>query len=268
MKLTAKERLDINQAACFVGCTLVSMADEETPWKRIDEIQVGDMVMAMPEDGKGEAVPKRVINTFKHEDKAVWYVGVTDHKSGMGYTTEGFAATAEHPFCVYGYAPNVTEAGEDNPIDFYDAPQWKQVNELLQGDVLYSAIHYEYYLVNSVKPFAKAFLPKYAWLQGGEMMVGWQFELEGTHWKLDSKRRGILRSRIKELGIELYENDDRIIVDKTVEPYPIYTLEGHTGGKALGTQYAPHTTTVYNIEVEGYHTYCVGVAGIVVHNAC
>ena len=30
--------------------------------------------------------------------------------------------------------------------------------------------------------------------------------------------------------------------------------------------YHPYRTTVYNIEVEDYHTYCVDTGGILVHN--
>ncbi len=68
MALPYIEELNPNQFACFVGCTLVRMATDVYPfWKRIDEVQVGDMVLAVPEDGIGEAVPKRVLNTFKYE---------------------------------------------------------------------------------------------------------------------------------------------------------------------------------------------------------
>ncbi|WP_230655783.1 hypothetical protein [Psychrobacter sp. I-STPA10] len=265
MKLRAQKRLDISQTACFVGCTLVRMADG-TLWKRIDDMEVGDMVLAMPEDGIGEAVPKRVTKTFKFEDKAVWYIGVARHDKGMGYTAEGFAVTAEHPFCVYGYAPKVTEVGKHNPIEFYDTPQWKRVDELLQGDVLYSGAKDRYYLVNSVKPFAKSFLPKYAWLQGGESMYDWQFEEVGTDWDLLSEEKGILGANILQLGDDMDENDANIIVDDTVPPYPKYHLDGYTGNRVHGTQYAPYTTTVYNIEVEDYHTYCIGGSGILVHD--
>ncbi|WP_227430211.1 hypothetical protein [Psychrobacter sp. I-STPA6b] len=259
MKLPAQECLDSNQTACFVGCALIRMAADEIDkaWKRIDDIEVGDMVLAMP---------KRVINTFKFEDKAVWYLGITDHKSGMGYTSRSFAVTPEHPFCVYGYAPKVTEVGKHNPIEFYDTPQWKRVDELLQGEVLLNMSSREYYLVNSVKPFAKSCLPEYAWLQGGESMYDWQFEEVGTYWDLLSEQRGLLGAKIVQLGDAMGQNDANIIVDDTVPPYPKYHLDGYTGNRVHGTQYAPYTTTVYNIEVEDYHTYGIG-GGILVHDS-
>lgn len=59
----------------FVGGTLVKTGDGY--WKPIKDIQVGDMVMSMPENGIGEPVPKRVINTFQYENKEIWYVGTT-----------------------------------------------------------------------------------------------------------------------------------------------------------------------------------------------
>ena len=53
---------------CFMKGTLVKRPEGWTP---IDELKVGDLVMSRPENGIGEAVPKRVVNTFRHEDKEV-----------------------------------------------------------------------------------------------------------------------------------------------------------------------------------------------------
>ena len=53
---------------CFMKGTLVKRPEGWTP---IDELKVGDLVMSRPENGIGEAVPKRVVNTFRYEDKEV-----------------------------------------------------------------------------------------------------------------------------------------------------------------------------------------------------
>ena len=52
----------------FMKGTLV---ETEEGWTPIDELKVGDWVMSRPENGIGEAVPKRVVNTFRYEDKEV-----------------------------------------------------------------------------------------------------------------------------------------------------------------------------------------------------
>ena len=52
----------------FMKGTLV---ETEEGWTPIDELKVGDLVMSRPENGIGEAVPKRVVNTFSYEDKEV-----------------------------------------------------------------------------------------------------------------------------------------------------------------------------------------------------
>ena len=53
---------------CFMKGTLVKRLEGWTP---IDELKVGDLVMSRPENGIGEAMPKRVVNTFSYEDKEV-----------------------------------------------------------------------------------------------------------------------------------------------------------------------------------------------------
>lgn len=42
--------------------------------KLIEEIQLGDLVPAIPESGQGQVDDKPVINTFVFENKPIWYV--------------------------------------------------------------------------------------------------------------------------------------------------------------------------------------------------
>ena len=64
----AKENALSSSMGCFMKGTLV---ETEEGWTPIDELKVGDWVMSRPENGIGEAVPKRVVNTFCYEDKEV-----------------------------------------------------------------------------------------------------------------------------------------------------------------------------------------------------
>lgn len=64
----AKENALSSGMGCFMKGTLV---ETEEGWTPIDELKVGDLVMSRPENGIGEAVPKRVVNTFRYEDKKV-----------------------------------------------------------------------------------------------------------------------------------------------------------------------------------------------------
>jgi len=64
----AKENALSSGMGCFMKGTLV---ETEEGWTPIDELKVGDFVMSRPENGIGEAVPKRVVNTFRYEDKEV-----------------------------------------------------------------------------------------------------------------------------------------------------------------------------------------------------
>ncbi len=64
----AEENALSSGMGCFMKGTLV---ETEEGWTPIDELKVGDFVMSRPENGIGEAVPKRVVNTFRYEDKEV-----------------------------------------------------------------------------------------------------------------------------------------------------------------------------------------------------
>ncbi len=257
----AKNNTQSASMGCFVGGTLVQTGDGY--WKPIKDIQVGDMVMSMPENGIGKPVPKRVINTFQYENKEVWYVGTT-RLDGLGLITENYAVTPNHPYMVYGYVNNTTRFFERNDSDatYYDEPRWTRVDQLRMGDILINSSG-NYYVVACVKPFYKTKLDKYAWLQRGQIMGGWQGSLEGAMARLD---------RVNGFG-QIFISSDHTLINE-IEPLPenevvatpYYNRDGFTGAMVKGIAYPAYTTTVYNIEVEDYHTYFVGNAQILVHN--
>ena len=99
----AKENALSSSMGCFMKGTLV---ETEEGWTPIDELKVGDWVMSRPENGIGEAVPKRVVNTFRYEDKEVVMLNFScfPNRNGRGAT---LIATPNHPFYVYGVVTNL-----------------------------------------------------------------------------------------------------------------------------------------------------------------
>lgn len=267
------EDTDINkqQCACFIDSTLIMVADGH-PWKRLDEIQIGDRVLALPENGMGEPKPKRVTNILKQENKAVWHLGISPYEDGVGELSESFAMTANALVCVYGNAPKVTEYPVHNPIDLYDNPRWKRVDELLVGDVIQGGSKLSYYLVCCVKPFSQSLgieviNKKYAWLKGGIKMAYWQDEKKGSHWEVDGIKTFMppIDGKIIEVGVQRDNSGFEVLNEKS-ESTPLYDEDGLTNEMRAGQKYAPYTTTVYQIEVEDNHTFCIGASGMVVHD--
>ncbi|STZ01005.1 intein C-terminal splicing region [Moraxella lacunata] len=61
-------------------------------------------------------------------------------------------------------------------------------------------------------------------------------------------------------------NEIEPLPENEVMATPYYNRDGFTGTMVKGIAYPAYTTTVYNIEVEDYHTYFAGRTGILVHN--
>ncbi|MFB2579130.1 hypothetical protein ACEYX6_08265 [Acinetobacter sp. c2-A9] len=209
-------------------------------------------------------MPKRVTNTFKYENKEIWYLGLSSFEDGLGYIGMNMAVTPNHPFMVYGFTDDVTEVGELANPTIYQEPRWTRVDQLRVGDLVKSALNGRYYTVIAVKPFYKTFNEKLAYLQGGKQMVGWQGAEMGYR---------VFPNKVDFYG-QIAIIDEEEWANSLIEPlepehspaYPYYDRQGYTGAEASGIAYPLYTTDVYNIEVEDYHTYCVGGPGIIVHN--
>ena len=103
----------MNKNHGFVAGTLVHTDKGLAP---IQEIKVGDLVLSKPESGEGETSFKPVLNTFVHENKALWLVIAKKHWSSEGVNDtwvhpkihrriaeqSEFIATPNHPVWVVG----------------------------------------------------------------------------------------------------------------------------------------------------------------------
>ena len=89
-------RYSSNTGGCFIKGTLVHTREGLKP---IEEIQVGDYVLSSPEDGTGDQDHKRVLKTFRYENKTIWKIHTLGIEPG---SFAWVASTGNHPFWVEG----------------------------------------------------------------------------------------------------------------------------------------------------------------------
>ena len=276
---------------CFMKGTLV---ETEEGWTPIDELKVGDLVMSRPENGIGKAVPKRVLNTFRYEEKEVWDLAFSTfpRREGGG---QRLSATPDHPFCVYGVVTNLfmdspfgvlgredsiyydnidVENDEDwhekfqalerfsqtpYEIALYETPVWKRVDQLERGDVVL-AIGIDDNDQNYDEYRVVEMARPYFAVDSDNPNHAW---VQGYTNKYGWERQSI--GHIYDLTLDQANN----YMYPRALAYDVENPAMLLGKDADGTlHYQPYRTTVYNIEVEDTHTYLVGHAGILVHNTC
>ena len=276
-----KENALSSGMGCFMKGTLV---ETEEGWTPIDELKVGDWVMSRPENGIGEAVPKRVVNTFRYEDKEVVMLNFScfPNRNGRG---AALVATPNHPFCVYGVVTNLIvehpefgklgaywkgcdyDDGEDvfagdegrtryealwafkhTPYEMrlYEQPVWKRADQLERGDVVLG-LENDYCVVEDYRPLHAYRDTDQAWIQQTNLAYGWEQSDQGENYDmvLNEESR---HSPTWDL-MDMPNDENLLYVDEDGQRH-----------------YRRYRTTVYNIEVEDYHTYCVGYQCILVHN--
>ena len=277
----AKENALSSGMGCFMKGTLV---ETEEGWTPIDELKVGDWVMSRPENGIGEAVPKRVVNTFRYEDKEVVMLNFScfPNRNGRGAT---LIATPNHPFYVYGVVTNLILehpkfgklgaywkgcdyddgeyvfagdegrarlealwAFEETPYEMrlYEQPVWKRADQLERGDVVLG-LENDYCVVEDYRPLYAYRDTDQAWIQQTNLAYGWEQSDQGENYDmvLNEESR---HSPTWDL-MDMPNDENLLYVDEDGQRH-----------------YRRYRTTVYNIEVEDYHTYCVGYQCILVHN--
>lgn len=213
--------------ACFAAGTLVHTKEGLVP---IEQIKVGDWVLSKHESGEGERAYKRVVQTFVHEDEQITllpYCGLDD--DGRPVWFDEMLVTLNHPIWVVG--KGWKEAGRIKPVSGKPT-QFELVEDVRiragRCNILYSTANSH---------------------------VGWR---PSTHMGESLLHPGALY----DVSQHQYVTDE----DQPQHPKSVWWGEDRgLKGKKPGKEHL-YRATVYNIEVEDFHTYYVGKRGVWVHN--
>jgi hypothetical protein len=257
---------------CFVAGTVVRIAGGNGS-RAIEDVQVNDLVIAIPESGQGDFQRKSVLNTFVFENKPIWYVSFYDIREQAKWggeladwfnVTSPLFVTPNHPFLVVGQCVGGeghvqgSELKRGTPDNYvaYAAPIWKRVDQLVFNDVVFNPISNRLFAIALAKPVYQydSEQPHLAWIHGydqEEMGLG----------PNNSFMDGMLYDLSQHNGRGGFEQ---------IEESVAYPIEADQDGEYYydepDERFTPYHTTVYNIEVADYHTYMVGGRGILVHN--
>ena len=217
---------------CFVAGTLVHTKEGLKP---IEEIRVGDWVLSKPENGAGEQAYKRVTKTFRFENKEVMLL-------------EFFTVAEFERAKLIG--------------DAFDAIR----NEMKQ--YLVATSNHPFWIngvgwtaAYNIDDAVRAGVPTFQTANGDLAHAGYS----GTLYR-EPLATGVAWFEIPEAA------EDGVIPVDLDHGEPQADLKWSKlqsrEGRKVGMQYPTSTLhqTVYNIEVEDYHTYYVGRMGIWVHN--
>ena len=228
----------------FVAGTLVHTDQGLVP---IEQIKVGDIVLSRHESCEGTLEYKRVTKTFKSaEEKVLFAVWYTVNGSPLERL---LICTKDHPFWIEGkgwVAARAIDAsfkhGYGAPIIFSDGKK---------GEIVFA--------LEIVKTLEKniCYLADYDWhRRPGSMM----FDFRQTPIRLASTFT----------DLDLYPTDQFILAKQ--EETDFYGVKLHEALKWVDevSPYIqtelPYEAVVYNIEVDGFHTYFVGEAGVQVND--
>lgn len=223
---------------CFIAGTLVHTKDGLKP---IEEIKVGDWVLSRPEnpeDGTATAY-KRVANTFRFENKPVvslsWFQRPADDPTGEKYgglksIFDWVFATPNHPVWVEGHGWMAVErlhAPGKRRFGSLSLQEWERpLLRLANGN----ACH-----ISDVNDCFRTDKPNVVYTESTNEFLDW-----GSLWDSEENPPKYIDN-----GIAF---DTENWIDPETDMPVVFT------------------TTVYNIEVEDWHTYFVGTTGLWVHN--
>ncbi len=238
----------------FVAGTLVHTVKGLVP---IEQLKVGDMVLSKHESGEGEQAYKRVTKTFKSAKKMPIVRVAFYQRDEAGYGQVHLFCTANHPFYSYKdkeWLAAIALTGNEGKID-------KLVTDL-QG----RGLHIEDdtgYLIRTANPNVAIYMESYCtpeinlvvdFRQNKTMLVG----KLGMSWFSD----GNLFHPNQEIKyLPANEDADTLFYEKSINNsfYKVDRVDPEAPDlREAGAYYA----YVYNIEVEDFHTYYVGQAGI------
>lgn len=264
----AKKNTNQNAVGCFVAGTVVHTRDGLRP---IEQIQVGDYVLSRPESGNGETAYKRVVNTFEFDGKETWFVSWQDvslvRRLRTDVTPEQYLEAHGKSFVVI--TPN-------HPFWVVSREEWI--------DNLYME-HYRYW-----PPY-----PERQWVWADRLVPGMTLLLadgrvvtvSGSYrvYRSDKDLQGWINESGDGLGVTINFANQQARSHVGVHDWSLYDAQ-LTDQRSRPAGYienpndsfaddfppdepAPHSwylSKVYNLEVEGYHTYFVDKLGIWVHN--
>ena len=212
---------------CFAAGTLVHTKEGLVP---IEQIKVGDWVLSKHESGEGERAYKRVVRTFVHEDEQVvrFSYGGRDEDGRFSWG-ESLLVTPNHPVWVVSRG-------------------WKEVGQFKVGNAKPRYVE----ILDGLQAEAGIYEMVYATTKP---TIGW----------LPESLRG---ESLYHPGTLYDVSQNKYVMD---EEQPQYSKAAWWGedrglkGKKPGKEHL-YRATVYNIEVEDFHTYYVGKRGVWVHN--
>jgi hypothetical protein len=223
-----------NGNVCFAAGTLVHTKKGLKP---IESIKVGDWVLSRPEKGQGELAYKRVTRTFKSENKAVWVV-ILLPQSELERSERDDNFSDSKKVSQLLVTPNHRFGVKD--LGWVRADYLKgnyPEDHAIQGAYRLSLVNEESAALWGADPLYETLEPNVAW------RPPMFYSDEGT--SVDLSRGGASAEFDYTLSRD-FENDG-------VE----WWEPGHE-----------FRCTVYNLEVEDFHTYFVGTLGAWVHNDC
>lgn len=213
----------------FVAGTLVHTDKGLVP---IEQIKVGGMVLSRHESGEGELAYNRVTKTFVTENQPIWAaiaaIELEKNDALTGALKEEFLFTTAN-----------------HPFWRLDTPdhtkgRWVSICEIEMGGFSTSFSGQDVCLVEN--------LEFYQTMQSNKAFYMVRPDSDdGIFLDVDLYKNNML-------GVPDYFSDKSLIVENWDE-----------NGDTI---FDPYLTTVYNFEVEDYHTYYVGELGVWVHSNC
>ena len=254
--------------ACFVAGTLVHTQEGLRP---IEQIEVGDYVLSKPESGEGEVGYKRVVRTVKRENCETWLVSwydenlhqaaaakrITQQQYLDAHGNSFVITTPDHPFWVVESDKDELFYANIRILEAYRNRSWP-CKEWVRADLLAPGMKLMLHdgriveILDSV-PAYKTDKADQVWTPRGEL----EPSAAGTLICLENN------SVLPEVPLEGRRTmGDEFWVHVKLNPNKS-CYEGDPPGTVRSSWYS---TTVYDMEVEGYHTYFVDTLGVWVHN--
>lgn len=250
----------------FCAGTLVHTNQGLVP---IEQIKVGNIVLSKPESSEGEICYQPVVSTFQHDEPSLWLLQIdkyygrdinnkivkTVQLDKYESETYNLLVTPNHLVWVIGMGVLDEYNNVSNQYAPYPQPHWKKVDQLKQYEMIANndGILFSIARAQPLYQFKdennQANIADIAWYQQNYHITSDMEDYEDYNfnwgWAIDVLK---YQDADSAKGMRLIGKpwDDNSSFDPK------------NGG-------VPYTATVYNFEVEKYHTYFVQRSGIWVH---